>query len=137
MRFETKKDLNREVKAIERFCNAYKLEYKKLDAWGIDFVMFKDGKQVTHAEVKGRLKKAEKSFPLPLAIRKVYKLCEASDDPVIIWACNDGILYAKLKKLKGEIYEGGRKPREGSVNDVELMAYYPNQEAIRFLKYEE
>ncbi len=136
MRFETSKDIDREQKAITTFCNAYKLDYKKLNEWDVDFKLLKNNSLITYAEVKGRLKNAADAFPLPLAIRKVYKLCKKTPDPVIIWSCYDGILYAKLKSLKGYIRQGGRKPREGSANDIELMAYYDNQETIRFLKWD-
>lgn len=135
MRFETQVDIDRETKAIKTFCNAYNLKYNKLSDWDIDFLVYND-KFTTHAEVKGRLRLAKDSYPLPLAIRKVYKLSEASKDPVIIWACNDGILYAKLVNLKGEIRKGGRNPRQGSANDIEMMAYYPEQDDIKFLKYD-
>jgi hypothetical protein len=135
MRFETKKDLKRETKAILRFCDHYGLIYKKLSEWDIDFALYRDDNLVGYAEVKGRLRNSNESYPLPLAIRKVFKLSDRKN-PVIIWACDDGILYAKLENLIGVIKKGGRIPREGSVNDIELMAYYDKQEQIKFLKYD-
>ena len=41
----------------------------------------------------------------------------------------------KGNDLIGEIKKGGRKPRQGSSNDIEIMAYYPKQESIKVLKY--
>ena len=35
MRFETSKDIDREQRAINTFCNAYKLDYEKLDEWDV------------------------------------------------------------------------------------------------------
>jgi hypothetical protein len=55
--------------------------------------------------------------------------------PVVIWACEDGIIYGKANKLKGEIKWGGRTPREHSVNDNELMVYYDKQKELKYVRY--
>lgn len=141
MRFEKDSDIRRELKAIEFFCGTYNLDYKKLGEWDIDFSLHKfnenkSGKLVGYAEVKGRNKNIADAYPLPLAIRKIHSLTEKTKDPVIIWACYDGIIYAKLKNLKGIIKQGGRKPRAGSVNDIELMAYYENQTDLNIIYYD-
>ena len=141
MRFEKERDIRRELKAIEFFCGTYNLDYKKLGEWDIDFSLHKfnenkSGKLVGYAEVKGRNKNIADAYPLPLAIRKIHSLTEKTKDPVIIWACYDGIIYAKLKNLKGIIKQGGRKPRAGSVNDIELMAYYENQTDLNIIYYD-
>lgn len=134
MRFESQKDLERETKAIKTFCAAYNLNFEKQSDWDVDFVVF-NNEYKTHVEVKGRLRMIKDCFPLPLAIRKIYKLKEVAENPIVIWACFDGIVYAKLNDLIGEIKKGGRKPRQGSSNDIEIMAYYPKQESIKVLKY--
>lgn len=134
MRFETQKDIQRETKAIECFCKEYDCDYYKLGKWEVDYKITKHN-LITYAEVKGRKKDIIDSYPLPLSIRKVYKLMKKCNDPVIIWACNNGILYAKLTNLIGEIKLGGRKPRQGSSNDVEIMAYYQKQDSIKEIKY--
>jgi len=141
MRFEKESDIKRELKAIEFFINKYNLDYKKLGEWDIDFSLHKFnenkiGKLVGYAEVKGRNKNIADAYPLPLAIRKIHSLTEKTKDPIIIWACYDGIIYAKLKKLKGVIKQGGRKPRKHSVNDIELMAYYENQTDLNIIYYD-
>jgi hypothetical protein len=136
MRFEKESDIKRELKAIEFFINKYNLDYKKLGEWDIDFSLHKNNVLVGYAEVKGRNKNIADAYPLPLAIRKIHSLTEKTKDPVIIWACYDGIIYAKLKKLKGIIKQGGRKPRKHSVNDIELMAYYENQTDLNIIYYD-
>ena len=136
MRFEKESDIRRELKAIEFFINKYNLDYKKLGEWDIDFSLHKENKLIGYAEVKGRNKNITDAYPLPLAIRKIHSLTEKTKDPIIIWACYDGIIYAKLKKLNGVIKQGGRKPRAGSVNDIELMAYYENQTDLNIIYYD-
>ena len=57
---------------------------------------------------------------------------------IIIWAFEDGITYAQLNRLKGIKRNGGRKPREGSANDIESMYYYDrnrNTSVLTELKY--
>ena len=136
MRFEKESDIRRELKAIEFFINKYNLDYKKLGEWDIDFSLHKNNNLVGYAEVKGRNKNIADAYPLPLAIRKIHSLTEKTKDPVIIWACYDGIIYAKLKNLKGVIKQGGRKPRKHSVNDIELMAYYNEQTDLNIIYYD-
>ena len=136
MRFEKESDIKRELKAIEFFINKYNLDYKKLGEWDIDFSLHKNNNLVGYAEVKGRNKNIADAYPLPLAIRKIHSLTEKTKDPIIIWACYDGIIYAKLKKLNGIIKQGGRKPRKHSVNDIELMAYYNEQTDLNIIYYD-
>lgn len=136
MRFEKESDIKREIKAIEFFINKYNLDYKKLGEWDIDFSLHKNNVLVGYAEVKGRNKNIADAYPLPLAIRKIHSLTEKTKDPIIIWACYDGIIYAKLKKLNGVIKQGGRKPRKHSVNDIELMAYYNEQTDLNIIYYD-
>ncbi|NBU80765.1 MAG: hypothetical protein EBS55_03855 [Flavobacteriaceae bacterium] len=135
--FETNNDILREEKAIKLFCNQYNLSYKKLESFDVDFALFnKENKLIGYAEVKGRLKPISKAFPVYIAIRKLLKLQDKKSEAIIIWACNDGIIYAKAKNIKGIIEWRGRDIiREGSSNDIEFMANYENQKEIKFIYY--
>ena len=136
MRFESNKDLTREKKAIEKFVSKFKGSFKKLDPNDVDYRVFNEqGKLIAYAEVKGRYRSLSNAYPLPVAARKVVKLCDKRLNPVMIWACDDGIIYGKPTHLKGEVRWGGRKPREGAVNDQELMIYYDKQKEFRYFKY--
>ncbi len=136
MRFESNKDLTRERKAIEKFVSKFKGTFKKLDPNDVDYRVFDEqGKLIAYAEVKGRYRSLSNAYPLPVAARKVVKLCDKRLNPVMIWACDDGIIYGKPTHLKGEVRWGGRKPREGAVNDQELMIYYDKQKEFRYFKY--
>jgi hypothetical protein len=130
MRFENKADLERELKCIELFCNTFGLTYTKLDENDIDFSLHKNGKLISYAEVKGRNRIITESYPLPIACRKLVKLQDKRVNPVIIWGCEDGIIYGKTKDIYGMVYTGGRKPRENSVNDIEFMAYFTKQSKL-------
>lgn len=136
MRFESSTDLSREQRAIETFVRMFNGSYKKLDPNDVDYRVYdKEGKLISFVEVKGRLRPYEKAYPLPVAARKIVKLADKRLNPVMIWACDDGIVYSRVTSLKGKILWGGRKPREGSYNDQELMAYFDKADNFKYIPY--
>lgn len=136
MTFETEQDRIREKKAIDTFVNVFGGSYKKLDPHDVDYKVFdKDGNLIAYAEVKGRIRPIINAYPLPIAARKLVKLVDKRITPVVIWACEDGIIYGKVNKLKGEIKVGGRTPRDNSFNDLEIMAYYDKQKEFKYIRY--
>jgi hypothetical protein len=137
MRFETKEDLARENKAIEQFVGLFKGSYKKLGPNDIDFRVFdKDNRIVGYAEVKGKSSLLKDAFPLYVAARKLVKLCDKRLNPIIIWACEDGIIYGKVPELVGEMRWGGRnEERDEAINDKELMVYFDNPKPFKYIKF--
>ena len=136
MTFETEQDLLREQRAISTFVNTFGGSFKKLDPQDIDYKVFdKEGKLIAYVEVKGRIKTMRSSYPLPIAARKIVKLADKRLNPVVIWSCEDGIIYGKVEKLKGEIKWGGRPPRNNSFDDAELMIYYEKQKALKYVRF--
>lgn len=134
--FEVEEDLRREQVAIKKFVDIFGGSFQKLDQFDIDYKVFdKDKNLIAYAEVKGRIRTMDKAYPLPIAVRKIVKLSSKILNPVLIWACEDGIIYAKLNELVGEIKIGGRKPREHSSNDLELMAYYDKQKCFKYVRF--
>lgn len=136
MTFETEQDLKREHKAITTFVETFGGSFKKLDPHDIDYKVFdKDGKLIAYAEVKGRIRTMYYAYPLPVAARKVVKLIDKRLTPVMIWSCEDGIIYGKVDKLKGVVKWGGRPPRAGSFNDLELMIFYDKQKELKYIRF--
>jgi hypothetical protein len=136
MIFERQEDLDREKKAISLFVNTFGGSFKKLDPLDVDYKVFdKDGNLIAYAEVKGRIRTLRDAYPLPIAIRKLVKLNDKRITGVVIWACDDGIIYGRIDKIYGDIRWGGREPRAGSVNDAELMAYFEKQKYLRYVRY--
>lgn len=134
--FETEQDLIREKKAIETFVKIFGGSFKKLAPLDIDYKVFdKDAKLIAYAEVKGRLKTMKTAYPLPVALSKLSKLIEKRLNPVLIWACDDGIIYGKVFSLVGEVKIGGRPPRDGSTNDVEMMVYFDSQRSLKYVRF--
>lgn len=134
--FEKEEDRDRELKAIKKFVGRFKGSYEKLDPFDIDYRVYdKDKNLIAYVEVKGRLREMAEAYPLPISATKVTKLCAKRLNPVIIWACEDGIIYAKVSDIVGEVRWGGRSPRKDSYSDEELMLYYPKQKTFKYLKY--
>ncbi len=134
--FETEQDLLREKKAITTFVNVFNGSFKKLGPQDIDYKVFdKDGDIIAYAEVKGRLKSMKTAYPLPVALSKLSKLIEKRLNPVLIWACDDGIIYGKVFKLFGEVRMGGRTPREGGNTDIEMMVYFDKQKELKYVRF--
>jgi hypothetical protein len=134
--FETEADLQREKKAIELFVNTFGGSYKKLDQFDVDYKIFdKDKKLIAYAEVKGRIRLIRDAYPLPISAHKLVKLVDKRIAAVVIWACEDGIIYATPNKLHGDIKWGGRTPRNESYSDQELMVYYDKQKAFKYVRY--
>lgn len=134
--FETEQDLLREKKAIELFVSVFGGSFNKLGPQDIDYKVFnKEGALIAYVEVKGRLKSMKTAYPLPVALSKLSKLIEKRLNPVLIWACDDGIIYGRVNSLIGEVRLGGRSPREGSNTDVEMMVYYEKQKAMKYVRF--
>jgi len=137
-RFENESHLERENKAITLFTSKHGLTFKKLGDNDIDFQIFRGESLIGFVEVKGRHESMANAYPLPIAIRKLNKLQGERFprlNPIIIWACDDGIIYGYLTALEGRTKYGGRAPRKGSTNDQELMAYYEAQESLHHESY--
>lgn len=136
MTFETETDLIREKKAIELFVSIFSGSFKKLDPQDIDYKVFdKDKNLIAYAEVKGRIRTIHNAYPLPLSARKLVKLIDKRITPVLIWACEDGIIYGKANELVGTLKWGGRPLRENAFSDAELMVYYDKQKEIKYVRY--
>ena len=128
-RFETQSDLTREENAIKILCERSNAKYEKLGENDVDFKITKDEKTY-YAEVKGRNRTLDNCYPLPVAARKIVKLCDTKA-PIIIWDCEDAIIYGNVNKLNAEGRTGGRTPREGSTNDIEFMLYFDKQKGLK------
>lgn len=136
MIFETEQDLIREKKAIETFVKVFGGTFTKLGPFDIDYKVFdKKGSLIAYVEVKGRLKTMATAYPLPVSLSKLNKLIDKRLNPVMIWCCDDGIIYGKAYNLVGEIRMGGRPPRIGATNDHEMMAYFEKQKEFKYVRF--
>jgi len=130
MIFETDTDILREKKAIDLFVSIFGGSYKKLDQFDIDYKLSDDrGQLIAYVEVVGRIRTMKTSYPLPITLSKLNKLIDKRLNPVIVWACDDGIIYAEATKLEGVIKWGGIPPRD------EMMVYYDKHKTMKYVRY--
>lgn len=131
MIFKTDQDLIREKKAIDAFVSLFAGSYQKLGPNDIDYKVFdKNGELICYVEVVSRIRTIYNAYPLPVEARKLVKLVDKRLSPVVIWACEDGIIYGKVNKLKGEIKWGKNSPLES-----ELITYYDKQKELKYVRY--
>lgn len=128
MIFETEQDLKRELKAITTFVSRFGGSFQKLDPNDIDYKIFdKDKKLIAYAEVKSVIKTMYNAYPLSVSAKKLVKLVDKRLNPVVIWSCEDGIMYGKAEKLKGDIKWGLDAP--------ELIVFYDKQKDIKYVRF--
>ena len=136
MIFETDQDLKREHKAITTFVNTFGGSFKKLDPSDVDYKIFDSkGTLIAYAEVKARVRLMYNAYPLPINAKKIVKLVEKRLSPVVIWSCEDGIIYGKVNKLKGDIMWGNKSPHIDSCDSSELIALYDKQKELKYVRF--
>lgn len=125
MIFETEEQQRREKKAIEAFVKVFGGSYQKLDPMDVDYKIFdKSGNLIAYAEVVARFRSLRDAYPLPIEVSKLSKLVSKRLNPVVIWSCDDGIMYAKVMRMYGDIRW-----------TTELMAYYDKQKEIKYIRF--
>jgi hypothetical protein len=119
----------REQKAITTFVNTFGGSFKKLDPQDVDYKVFdKQGNIIAYAEVNSIVKTMRNAYPLPAPAKKIVKLIDKRLPPVVIWCCEDGIIYGKANKIRGEIiYDNSSL--------LELIIYYDKQKEFKYIRF--
>jgi hypothetical protein len=120
---------DREQKAITTFVNTFGGSFKKLDPQDVDYKVFdKQGNIIAYAEVNSIIKTMRNAYPLSAPAKKIVKLIDKRLPPVVIWYCEDGIIYGKANKLRGEIiYDNS--------SSLELIIYYERQKEFKYIRF--
>jgi hypothetical protein len=131
-------ELKREKRAIDTFVSLFDGSYQKLDPNDIDYKVFdKDNNLIAYAEVSHRIRTLRDAYPLFISAKKVIKLTEKRLNPVVIWACEDGIIYSKVKHLVGEIRWGQSAFFEQTSPPMdELIMYFDKQKGMKYIRYQ-
>ena len=94
----------REKRAIDLFVSLFNGSYQKLDPNDIDYKVFDQDKNlIAYAEVVSVFRVMREAYPVPIDAKKLIKLADKRLNPVVIWSCEDGIIYCKTNKLDGTI----------------------------------
>jgi hypothetical protein len=126
MQLQQNEELRREKRAIDCFVNMFSGSYQKLDPNDIDYKVFdSENKLIAYAEVSSRIKTIRDAYPLSVSAKKLLKLSDKRLNPVLIWACEDGIIYSKVKGLSGEIVW----------EDEDFMVYFDKQKTMKYIRF--
>jgi hypothetical protein len=119
-------ELRRERRAIDCFVNMFTGSYQKLDANDIDYKVFNsDGKLIAYAEVSSKVRTIRDAYPLSVSAKKLLKLSDKRLNPVLIWSCEDGVIYSKVKGLSGDIVW----------EDEDFMVYFDKQKTMKYIRF--
>lgn len=115
-------------KAIQTFVNTFGGSYKKLDSNDVDFKIFKsDSSPIAYVQVVQKSSMIRTSYPLQIHARKLMKLFDKRMNPVIIWCCDDGIIYAKAASISGEIFFSDK--------EEDIMVSYQKQKGMKYVRF--
>ena len=117
MRFETKEDLERERKIMDRICK----DAIKLGDYELDFLI----KDKAYIEIKSANCKHNTPQFYLISLIKLVKMQEYNKRlPTYLFIqWTDKLTYINFKDIRGNCEPNGRTPREGSSNDQELMIH--------------
>jgi hypothetical protein len=131
MTFDSEENLRRETKAIQTFVKLFDGRFEKLSPNDIDYKVFdKKNKLIAYVEVVGRFKTIRDAYPLPISAKKLIKLSEKILNPVIIWSCDDGIIYGKIKDLSGQIKYGSHP-----LSEQELYCFFERNKQFKYVRF--
>jgi hypothetical protein len=129
MTFDKKK------KAIDTFVSIFGGSYQNLGPSDIDYKIFnKKGELIAYAEIVVRVRTIYNAYPIPVEAKRLVKLIDKRLSPVLIWACEDGIIYGKADKLKGVIKFSKPEKENSSINS-ELMVYYDKVKELKYVRF--
>ena len=119
-----------ERKAIDTFVNMFSGSCKKLGPDDVDYKVFNAaGELIAYAEVIVGTMPIRSSYPLSIAADKLVKLVAKRLNPVIVWACEDGIIYGRVELLVGTArFSGG-------ADYGELTIYYDKQRSMKYVRF--
>ena len=116
----------REKRAIDLFVSLFNGSYQKLDPNDIDYKVFDQDKNlIAYAEVVSVFRVMREAYPVPIDAKKLIKLSDKRLNPVVIWSCEDGIIYCKTNKLDGTI----------KWEDDEFTVYAEKVRAMKYIRF--
>ncbi len=126
LNLESEEEIRREKKAIKLFVSLFNGSFQKLDPNDVDYKIFdKDKKLIAYAEVRARFKSIYDAYPLPISAKKMVKLMDKRLNPVVIWSCDDGIIYSKISHLTGTV----------QFESDDFVMYFDKQKSMKYVRF--
>lgn len=121
-------ELIRQKKAIEKFVSIFKGTYERLSPTDVDFkILDANGEPIAYVDVVTTMKNMSRAYPLKVTAQEMTKLLRKRLNPTIVWACDDGIIYGKLKELLGQI--------QYVSSFDELIVFFDKQKSFKYVRY--
>ncbi len=129
LRFESQKDIENELKVMNHICPDG--QFKKLGEHDLDFLVydFKNHKKtgLCYIEIKCYNGNHDDYSTTMVSCIKYRKMMEKALPTYLFIQWKDKLVYINRNEISGEKRVGGRKVREGSSNDQEMMIFVPNK----------
>ena len=123
--------MTEKVKAITKFTERFNGSFKKLGPNDVDYRVYdSDNNLISFVLVIPTKKKVTACYPLSIPLNKLSQLSLKRLNPVVIWACNDGFMYGKVKELNGNVSWMGTTELNS-----ELVVQYPKQKTFKYARY--
>lgn len=118
-------------KAIGKFTERFSGSYKSLGPNDVDYRVYdKNGNLIAFALIIPVEKEIKSCYPLQVSLNNLSKLSLKRLNPVIIWACLDGIMYGKINSISGTVSWQGT-----SELSSELIVMYPKQKTFNYARH--
>jgi hypothetical protein len=135
IRFESQDDIDNELKVMKHICPDG--QFKKLGEHDLDFLVYdvRNGKKIGLCYVEIKCYNANHDdYPTTMvSCIKYRKMMEKALPTYLFIQWKDKLVYINRDNISGEKRIGGRKIRDGSTNDQELLIFVPND---KFIFYE-
>ena len=118
-------------KAILKFTERFEGSHKSLGPSDVDYRVYdKQGNLIAFALVIPTDKEIKSCYPLQVSLNNLSKLSLKRLNPVIIWACLDGIMNGKINSISGTVSWQGT-----SELSSELVVMYPKQKTFNYARH--
>ncbi len=124
---------SRKDKAIQKYVDVIGGSYSSIGMIDVDYkVMDSLGNLIGYVSIVEWSDLIRTSLVLSAPLRDIVKLSDKRLNPVIVWACDDGIVYANLWDIKG-VCKFGSGRRRSELDD--MYAHYDRQKSMRYIRY--
>jgi hypothetical protein len=118
----------KKVEAVELFTKVFSGSYIKMAPGDADFKIFSsDGSLIAYAEVIDANRRIRDRDHLFIPLERYAKVCMKMLNPIVIWMCDDGILYGKAKEMYGTI-------RWSKTRKTPLLHFSPRQDGVKYIR---
>jgi hypothetical protein len=126
IQFESKENIARKNKSMDVFINTFGGIYKKSESLEYKILNI-NGDLIAYSEVIISPNVIRYAYPLSITITRFNKLISKRLNPVLIWSCDDGIIYAKAMNLIGTI------KYDKLLSD--FVIYFDKQKEFKYIRY--